>query len=218
MVAVTGRTDNESAREKISELSSLGAVLPIFIDVKGRENAEKTVASVLQEYGRLDVLVHSAGGPAGGRILDISEDDWKDAFDIHIHSIYHLFRASYQSLAKEGGAVLLVSSVAGFRGCPNSVAYQTVKGALPQLCRALAVDHAKEGIRINAIAPGIIRTDFHAGMSEEARMHNINDRILVGREGTPEDVASMSLELIRNGFITGETVAIDGGMGVRIVA
>ena len=130
--------------------------------------------------------------------------------------VFHLFRAAHPYLAKEGGAVVLVSSVAGLRGCPGTVAYQTVKGALIPLAKALAFDHAVEGIRVNVLAPGIIRTRFHQAMTETAKAHNLANRIPLRREGTVDDVASAALELIRNDFITGEIVTVDGGMSMRI--
>lgn len=113
--------------------------------------------------------------------------------------------------------MVLLSSAAALRGCPGTIAYQTVKAALIQMARALARDHAAEGIRVNCVAPGIIRTPFQAGMSEEARLNNLKNRIPLGREGTPEQVASMILQLITNDFITGETVVLDGGMSMRMV-
>src|SRR5690606_17587721 len=141
----------------------------------------------------IDMLVHAAGGPAPGKILDVAPADWMQAFALHVHPVYHLFRAAHPYLAREGGAVLLVSSVAGLRGCPGTVAYQTVKGALLPLARALAFDHAHENIRINVIAPGIIRTRFHETMTDAARDHNLKNRIPLRREGTIEDVATASL-------------------------
>jgi hypothetical protein len=83
--------------------------------------------------------------------------------------------------------------------------------------RALARDHAAENIRVNCVAPGIIRTPFHDAMSETVRENNLRNRIPLGREGTPEQVASLILQLITNGFITGETFTIDGGMSMRMV-
>jgi NAD(P)-dependent dehydrogenase (short-subunit alcohol dehydrogenase family) len=96
------------------------------------------------------------------------------------------------------------------------VAYQTVKGALIPLARALAFDHAHEDIRVNVVAPGIIRTRFHAGMTEATKAHNLEKRIPLRREGTIEDVATAALELISNEFITGEVITVDGGMSMRI--
>jgi NAD(P)-dependent dehydrogenase (short-subunit alcohol dehydrogenase family) len=96
------------------------------------------------------------------------------------------------------------------------VAYQVVKGALPQFTRALAREFADDNIRINCVAPGVIRTDFHKSMSEEQRRLNLEKRIPLHREGTPDNVASVILELVKNDYITGETVTIDGGLTMRI--
>lgn len=174
------------------------------------------IARAAEGFGRLDMLVHSAGGPVPGTIMDLTPEVWMDAFALHVHPVFHLFRAAQPFLARQGGAVLLVSSVAGLRGCPGSVAYQTVKGALIPLARALAFDHAEQGIRVNVIAPGIIRTRFHERMTDAAKAHNIANRIPLRREGTVEDVASAAVEMIRNDFITGEVLTIDGGMSMRV--
>jgi NAD(P)-dependent dehydrogenase (short-subunit alcohol dehydrogenase family) len=120
-------------------------------------------------------------------------------------------------LARAGGSVTLLSSAAALRGCPGTVAYQVVKASLIQLARALARDHAAENIRVNCVAPGIIRTPFQDSMTEAARQNNLANRIPLGREGTPEQVASLILQLIENNFITGETMVIDGGMSMRMV-
>jgi NAD(P)-dependent dehydrogenase (short-subunit alcohol dehydrogenase family) len=111
----------------------------------------------------------------------------------------------------------MIGSAAGIRGCPDTIAYQTVKGALPQMARALARDHGREGIRVNVLEPGIIRTRFHAAMSPEAERNNLENRIPLRRFGAPEHVATAALELLTNPFITGETLVIDGGMSMRMV-
>jgi NAD(P)-dependent dehydrogenase (short-subunit alcohol dehydrogenase family) len=85
------------------------------------------------------------------------------------------------------------------------------------MARALARDHAAENIRVNCVAPGIIRTPFHSAMTPEARANNLANRIPLRREGRPEDVAAIIVQLAENDFITGETVVIDGGMSMRMV-
>jgi NAD(P)-dependent dehydrogenase (short-subunit alcohol dehydrogenase family) len=117
---------------------------------------------------------------------------------------------------KKEGAIVLVSSSAGKRGCPGNTAYQTVKGALPQFARALARDFSNDNIRINVAAPGVIRTAFHATMPPEVRKNNLDNRIPLHREGTSEQVATLIRELVTNDYITGETVSIDGGLTMRI--
>ena len=84
------------------------------------------------------------------------------------------------------------------------------------MARALAFDHAHEDIRVNVIAPGIIRTRFHDAMTDTAKAHNLANRIPLRREGTVEDVATAALELMCNQFITGELITVDGGMSMRI--
>ena len=113
--------------------------------------------------------------------------------------------------------MVLLSSAAALRGCPGTVAYQVVKASLIAMARALARDHAAENIRINCVAPGIIRTPVPRAMTEEARANNLANRIPLRREGRPEDVAALIVQLAENDFITGETVAIDGGMSMRMV-
>jgi NAD(P)-dependent dehydrogenase (short-subunit alcohol dehydrogenase family) len=91
-----------------------------------------------------------------------------------------------------------------------------VKGALPQFARALAREFAADHIRVNCVAPGVIRTAFHAAMPPEAKKHNLENRIPLRCEGTADQVAGLIVHLITNDYITGETVAIDGGLTMRI--
>lgn len=213
--AINGRSATAEATA-LAERYGPDRVLGVYADVADPEAARGLVARTAEQFGGLNTLIHSAGGPAPGRILDLTEADWMAAFAIHVHPVFHLFRAAHPHLAKEGGAVLLISSVAGLRGCPGTVAYQTVKGALIPLTKALAFDHGPENIRVNALAPGVIRTRFHQAMTETARRHNIESRIPLRREGTVGQVASLAMEVLRNDFITGETFTIDGGMSMRI--
>ena len=214
-VVVNGRSATEEATALQAKYGADRVAIDLC-DVSVPAEATGLVERAAERFGRLDILVHSAGGPAPGKIVDLSPETWTDAFAIHVHPVFHLFRAAHPHLAKEGGAVVLVSSVAGLRGCPGTVAYQTVKGALIPLAKALAFDHAAEGIRVNVLAPGIIRTRFHQAMTEPPRRTISPTASRCRREGTVDDVASAALELIRNDFITGEIVTVDGGMSMRI--
>ena len=150
--------------------------------------------------------------------MEVTPEDWMRAFDVHVHAVFHLCRTAIPLMRQRGGGViLLVSSSAGLRGCPGAVCYQVVKGALPQFARALARDHADDNIRVNVVAPGVIRTRFHAQMTAATRARNLQDRIPLHREGTSDQVASLIVELVSNDYITGETVSIDGGLTMRIV-
>ncbi len=216
-LVLNGRTEDDEVKKLCAALGKLTEVRFVAGDAADPETSAKLVNEATTHFNRIDYVVPAAGGPNPGKITDLTFDQWTEAFRVHVHAVFHLFRASQPALAVRGGGVLLLGSVAGKRGCPGTIAYQTVKGALPQMARALARDHGHEGIRVNVIEPGIIRTRFHAAMTPEAERNNLENRIPLKRFGTPEYVATAAIELLTNPFITGETLAIDGGMSMRMV-
>lgn len=216
-LVLNGRNRDAEVDRLLADLGNMTEAAFVAGDASDPGVAGDLVKEALKRFGRIDYAVPAAGGPNPGKITDLSHEQWADAFKVHVHAVFHLFRAAQPALAVNGGAFLMVGSVAGKRGCPATVAYQTAKGALPQMARALARDHAHEGIRVNVIEPGIIRTRFHAAMTPEAERNNLDNRIPLRRFGTPEHVASAAIELLTNPFITGETLAIDGGMSMRMV-
>ncbi|MBO9188066.1 MULTISPECIES: SDR family NAD(P)-dependent oxidoreductase [Rhizobium] len=217
-LVINSRTASARFAELVAEGEKVGIrALHVIGDMRDPEVSKAICSKAMSEFGRIDSVVHCAGGPAPGAAVDMPAENWTDAFDVHVHSAFHLFRAAHPSLASRGGAVILLSSAAALRGCPGNTAYQVVKAALIQMTRALARDHAAEGIRVNCVAPGIIRTPFQDGMTDIAKANNIANRIPLKREGRPEDVADVIVQLIGNEFMTGETIVIDGGMSMRMV-
>ena len=217
-VAIVARHDDEGAARVRAAVTALGRRCETIVaDCAVPAEATRCVQTAAERLGSLDVLVHAAGGAVNGGLLEVSPEAWMAAFDIHVHAVYHLCRAAIPLMKQRGeGAIVLISSTAGIRAIYTNVAYQTVKGALPQLTRALAREFAADNIRVNCVAPGVIRTRFHAQMSEETRRHNLEQRIPLKREGTSEQVASLIEELVTNDYITGETMVIDGGLTMRI--
>ena len=217
-VAVVARNRGPRLAELEREFAALGRrLLVLTADVSQPEEARRCVREAQDQLGGLDALVHSAGGPVPGTFMELSAATWHAAFDTHVHPIFHLCQEAVPFLRqRRQGAIILVSSSAGLRGVAGAVAYQTVKGALPQLTRALARELAGDNIRVNCVAPGVIRTDFHAQMPPEVKKNNLENRIPLRREGTPDQVAGLIRELITNDYITGETVSIDGGLTMRI--
>ncbi|HWF66127.1 MAG TPA: SDR family oxidoreductase [Acidobacteriaceae bacterium] len=188
------------------------------VDVSDPVECRACVTRVVDDFGRLDVLVHAAGGPAQGGLYAVSDEDWMNAFAVHVHSIFHLARAAAPHMARQGGgAIILLGSAAGLRGCLGALAYGVAKGALPQFARSLARELADHNIRVNCVSPGVIRTPFQDGLTPEQVDNNIKKRIPLHREGRPEDVAELIVSLVENEFITGENFVIDGGMTMRIV-
>ena len=187
------------------------------MDVADPEACRNSVDKVREAFGRLDILVHSAGGPVPGSLQEVTDEAWMNAFAVHVHSVFHLVRAASPLMAKAGeGAIVLLGSAAGLRGCAGALAYGVVKGALPQFARSLARELAEQNIRVNCVSPGVIRTPFQKFLTPEQVQNNIENRIPLHREGTSEQVADLIAALIENDFITGENMVIDGGMTMRI--
>ena len=214
-VSIVARTIDDDAKKTRDRLGPRSLLLAA--DVAKPDDVKRMVDETVKGLGPIDVLLHAAGGPVNGGLFDLTAEQWHAAFDVHVHPIFHLARAVIPAMKeKREGVIVLVSSTAGIRGVRTNVAYQTVKGAIPQLVRALAFEFAEWNIRVNGVAPGIIRTAFHAKMPAEVKENNLKNRIPLHREGTPEQVATVLRELITNDYVTGETVTIDGGLTMRI--
>jgi NAD(P)-dependent dehydrogenase (short-subunit alcohol dehydrogenase family) len=201
-----------------SQIEALGRRALIVVGDMGKpDDATRSVEETIRQLGAVDVLVHSAGGAVAGGLMDLSPETWQWAFDVHVHALYYLCRAAIPSMRRRGeGAIVMISSVAGIRGVHFNLAYQVVKGALPQFARALAREVANDNIRVNCICPGIIRTRFHDQMTPEQKKHNLDNRVPLHREGTPEQVATLIAEVATNDYLTGESFTIDGGLTMRI--
>ncbi len=217
-VAIVGRRSDDASVATRDEILKWGRRCEIIqADCGKPDEATRCVRETTEKLGSVDVLVHSAGGAVNGGLLDLTPEAWASAFDVHVHAVFHLCRAAIPVMrGKKEGAIILISSTAGIRGILSNVAYQVAKGALPQFARALAREFANDNIRVNCVAPGVVRTDFHKTMSEEQRRLNLEQRIPLHREGTPDQVADVILMLVKNDYITGETMTIDGGLTMRI--
>lgn len=219
-VAVTGRNPGRDSLEALtaSVLSCGSEILYIQADAASAEDCKRTVIETHARWGRVDVLVHAAGAAVPGGFFEITDEKWSRAFDVHVNAVLWLARGVVPHMMEKGeGAIVLVGSAAGHRGCLGAMAYGVVKGAIPQFTRVLARELADHNIRVNCVSPGIIRTPFQDALTSEQVENNIRNRIPLHREGKPEDVARSILELVENDFITGQDLAIDGGMTMRIV-
>ena len=217
-VAIVGRHVDDEALAVQAQIEKMGrrcVVLPHDLAIP--DQAGRCVQATQDELGSVDVLVHCAGGGSKGDIIQVPPEEWHATFDVHVHAAYHLCRhIAPTMIEKREGAIVLISSVAGIRSLKFALAYGTAKAAVAHLTRMLAYQLADHNIRVNCVAPGIIRTAFHAAMSKETYQHNVDHRIPLHREGRPEDVAEAVLLLAKNEYITGEILVVDGGLTSRI--
>ncbi len=218
-IAINGRQRDAEAEQTLAGIRAHDRrAVMICADMEEASDVERCVQEAGEQLGGLDVIIHSAGGPSPGSLENVTPEQWRQTFAVHVDAAYYLCRAALPWLRRNDEAViLLVSSAAGIRGCPGALAYCTVKGAILQFTRALARDLADDNIRVNCLAPGIIRTRFHERMTEDQKSHNLANRIPLHREGTVADVAAAARLLVTNEFITGESLVIDGGMTMQIV-
>ena len=217
-VAIVGRTEDDDAQQTRAAIQGLGRRCEIILaDCAKPADCTRCVEETVKRLGGVDVLIHSAGGAVNGGLLELTPEAWQGAFDVHVHAIFHLCRAAIPHMKpRKEGAIILISSTAGKLATPSNIAYQAVKGAIPHITRGLAREFAPDNIRINCVAPGVIRTRFHDKMSAEQKKLNLEQRIPLKREGTSEQVADAILMLVKNDYITGDTVTIDGGLTMRI--
>lgn len=219
-VAVADRNPPNDVFERLEAAAAAhgGEALHIQAELGYAEGCARTINETCARWGRIDVLVHAAGTGVQGGFFEVTEETWSEAFDVHVHAVMWLTRAAVPQMIKQGeGAIVLIASAAGLRGCLGAIAYGVAKGAIPQFTRTLARELSDYNIRVNCVSPGIIRTPFQDYLTADQVENNIKNRIPLHREGKPEDVARAILELVENDFITGENLAIDGGMTMRIV-
>jgi len=218
-VAINYLNNAEAAGESAELARQAGAadVLLLQGDVADRDDVARMLGEINERWGRLDVVVNNAGYGCPGTLEEVSESDWDRVFAVHVTGAFHVCRASLPLLGKsESGVIVNISSIAGIRGVRGLFAYSCVKATLVQFTKSLAWELADRGIRVNAICPGIVRTDFHEKMTDEQREHNLANRIPLHREGEPAHIAQMILAVVDNDYITGQTVTVDGGLTMRI--
>jgi NAD(P)-dependent dehydrogenase (short-subunit alcohol dehydrogenase family) len=187
-------------------------------DITQPAAADLIVKTTLDRYGHIDVLVNAAGIIAMGAV-DATEDAlWARVMELNVNAPFRLMRAAIPHLKRRRGAIVNVSSVNGRRVFPGLAAYNTSKAALDQLTRCAAIELAPDGVRVNAVNPGVTVTNLHrrSGMGEEqyrAFLTRSKETHPLGRPGQAEEVADLIVFLAspRAAFITGETIAVDGG-------
>jgi NAD(P)-dependent dehydrogenase (short-subunit alcohol dehydrogenase family) len=217
-VLAVGR--DESALGEVCEAigGGGGQALPHVADVTSAEAPEAIVARAEAAFGGLDALVNAAGIIASGGVAETDDAAWDAMMDVNVRAPFRLLRAAIPVLSSRKGAVVNVSSVAGVRAFPNLASYCVSKAAVDQLTRCAALDLAAHGVRVNAVNPGVVVTNLHRrGGMDPARYAEFLEKSKsthpLGRAGTPGEIADLIAFLVsaRAGWITGETISIDGG-------
>jgi NAD(P)-dependent dehydrogenase (short-subunit alcohol dehydrogenase family) len=186
-------------------------------DVTSEAETRAAAAAAQDAFGRLDILVSGAAPhDPSGTILETSPDDWQRVLAVHLTGAFLLSRAALPAMiASGGGSIIFIASQHGRVGSAGRAAYCASKGALIQLAKVMAIDHAADNIRVNTLSPGAVetgRTIFRYGSFEKAR-EAIGPKHLLGRLGQPQEIAPAAVFLASEAasFVTGSDLLVDGG-------
>jgi NAD(P)-dependent dehydrogenase (short-subunit alcohol dehydrogenase family) len=213
--------NGEGARERAQQLGGPGQALAIQGDVSSETSARDAVQQTVAHFGSLDVLVNNAGIEVAGPISDMKSEAWDRQLAVNLKGAFLFSKYAIPPMLGRGGAIINISSVRAFVSYPGGIAYDASKAALIGFTRALALDHGKDRIRVNAICPGYVDTPMteewlKTVANREETMRQVLAVHPLGRIGTPRDVAEAAVFLASDAasFITGTTLIVDGGMSV----
>ena len=185
------------------------------VDVSKPHEIEAFIAETVKRFGGLNVLVNNAGVGAFGYVTEISPETWDRVIATTLSSVFYASRAALAHLIARKGNIVNTASISGLVADVGFAAYNAAKGGVVNLTRAMAIDHASDGIRVNAICPGVTETGSTAWMQNHpAIMQGFADRLPMGRMGTSDEMAGAILFLASDdaSYITGTNLVVDGGL------
>lgn len=208
----------EDTTQRIEEAG--GQAVPYTLDVTDGDAVSQGVEAIADRHGGIAVLVNNAGVGVAARLADTTDEQWHRVMEVNVTGPFLMTRAVLPHMIQDGGgAIVNVASVAAVIGVKNRAAYTTSKHAVVGLTRAVAVDYAHEGIRVNAICPGTVATEWIDKILADApdpaaARRSMEERQLDGRMGSPEEVAAGIAFLVSDDgrFVNGSAFVMDGGM------
>lgn len=218
-LTVIGTATSSAGAEKISEyLKASGATgSGMVVDVSSAESINQLMEQIKQEYGASpDVLVNNAGITRDNLLMRMKDDEWDSILQTNLSSIYRLSKACLRGMTKSRwGRIISVGSVVGTTGNPGQANYAAAKAGVIGFSKSLAKEVGSRGITVNVVAPGFIDTDMTQALSDDQRSA-LQSSIALGRLGSPEDIAAAVAFLASEsaGYITGETLHVNGGMNM----
>ena len=206
----------KSENEAASLAKEIGGIA-VKADVSDPLQAEELVKKTLEKFGHIDVLVNNAAIALTQKVIcDVGADEWDRLFAVNVRGMFNCTKAALDSMiTRQNGKIINISSVWGITGGSCEVAYSASKAAVIGFTKALAKETAPSRITVNCIAPGVIKTDMNAHLSEQDYAA-LKEETPLGRIGTPQDIAGAMLFLASPAadFITGQVITADGGISI----
>jgi NAD(P)-dependent dehydrogenase (short-subunit alcohol dehydrogenase family) len=207
------------AKEVIPQEYKENAVF-IKCDTSKSKQVEKLLDKTINQFGKVDVMVNNAGIGSLASVMDETDDNWKKVIDINLSGVFYGMRAAANRMKEKKikGSIINTSSILGSSGLANTIAYSASKGGIEQLTKAGCQDLAPHKIRVNAIAPGFIKTNMTEDVLKDNSFNKmVKSRTPLGHVGEPNDIAKAAVYLAsdESKYITGETLHVDGGWTSR---
>ncbi|MDB0021683.1 SDR family oxidoreductase [Candidatus Pseudothioglobus singularis] len=209
-------SSRDNADETLKELKDQGTEGRfIQLDVTSSVALENVVSLIHQESNQIDILVNAAGINLRTSAEDLTLDEWQKTIDINLTAPFHLSQLVADSMRENNwGRIINIASLQSLRAFDNSIPYGASKGGIMQLTRALAQAYSKDGVLVNAIAPGFFRTNLTESLFQDpGKLQTLADKTMMGRNGEEKDIFGISVFLCSdaNSYVTGQTIFLDGG-------
>jgi NAD(P)-dependent dehydrogenase (short-subunit alcohol dehydrogenase family) len=206
--------DSDAARARVKEVSDRGAdAIPVIADVTDKQSVGNMVKAALDRWGKIDILVNVAGGAERKNVVDITAGEWDHVVNMNLKSVFLCSQAVLPTMLKANyGKIVSISSIYGFTGNATRSSYAAAKAGVAVFTKSLALEHVKDGININAIAPGRIQTAKVRSHYTDEAWAAAEAQIPMGHTGKPENIASAAIFLVQdeNNYITGQTIHVNG--------
>ena len=214
-VAFTYRSSGESAENIVKEASVAGRNVKAYkSDAANFDQAGELVKSVIEDFGKIDILINNAGITKDNLMLRMGEDQWDQVIEVNLKSVFNLTKHTIRYMLKARfGSIINMSSVVGVKGNAGQTNYAASKAGIIGFSKSVALELGSRNIRSNVIAPGFIETEMTAKL-DEATVAGWRSGIPLKRGGSPEDIANACVFLASDlsAYITGQTINVDGGM------
>lgn len=217
-VAFTYLSSDEKAKALEQKLQGMGVKAKAYKSNAGvYEECETLIADVLKEFGAIDICVNNAGISKDNLLLRMSPDQWDDVMDINLKSVYNMTKHVIRPMMKaKSGSIINMSSIIGIKGNAGQSSYAASKAGIIGFTKSIAQELGSRNIRVNAVAPGFVETDMTHYLKEGTGAQAYIEKIPLGRFGSPEDIANVTLFLASKlgAYVTGQTISACGGLNI----